>query len=246
MYTLTLLSIAAFAAVANAIPPRIVGGIEADLSAHPYQVSLRNKAGDHFCGGSIISKRYILTAAHCVVRLPTLSPGITIHVGTANRTSPGTVYDAEKVIVHEGFDSFLLAHDIALVEVSKDIEYRPLVQPVSLPKTNVEEVGTRCTATGWGRLQYQGKVPVLLQKLETYIVSLEVCTAEFWRVTDAHICTFKAKGAGMCHGDSGGPLLCNNVQVGIVSFGNECAYGTPDVFTRVYAHLDWIQKNMEK
>lgn len=97
-------------------------------------------------------------------------------------------------------------------------------------------------------LQWAGSVPNNLQFLNSRTISYEDCKS---RVSpnplfESQVCAFTASGQGACHGDSGGPLVnTRNVLVGLVSWGIPCARGYPDVYTRVYTYLDWINENAQ-
>ncbi|XP_032457056.1 chymotrypsin-2-like [Nasonia vitripennis] len=234
-------------AVAINASPRIVGGHDAPEGKFPYQVSLRSY-GRHFCGGSIINKRWILTAAHC---LQYQSPSvIQVYVG-ANKLNGDKpqVYQAEYLTYHEQFSMNRLANDIGLVRVAKEIEFNEKVQPIALTSVDVSKVDTPVVLSGWGRIKFGGAAPNNLQEIDLKIVSQETCSQNWsptYPISESHICTLTKVGEGACHGDSGGPLVADKVQVGIVSFGRPCAKGEPDVFTRVYTFLDWIQQQQEK
>nr|P00769.1 RecName: Full=Chymotrypsin-2; AltName: Full=Chymotrypsin II [Vespa crabro] len=216
----------------------IVGGTDAPRGKYPYQVSLR--APKHFCGGSI-SKRYVLTAAHCLVGKS--KHQVTVHAGSVLLNKEEAVYNAEELIVNKNYNSIRLINDIGLIRVSKDISYTQLVQPVKLPVSNTIKAGDPVVLTGWGRIYVNGPIPNNLQQITLSIVNQQTCKFKHWGLTDSQICTFTKLGEGACDGDSGGPLVANGVQIGIVSYGHPCAVGSPNVFTRVYSFLDWIQKN---
>lgn len=60
-------------------------------------------------------------------------------------------------------------------------------------------------------------------------------------IYDSILCTFAGYGAGTCNGDSGGVFVVNNKIVGILSWGDPCAIGKPDQFTRVSDYIDFIE-----
>ncbi|OWR49200.1 putative serine-type enodpeptidase [Danaus plexippus plexippus] len=222
--------------------PRIVGGENAPVGSAPHQASLRSIFGSHFCGGSIISKRWILTAAHCTVGQSTFT--IKVVVGTNSLTSGGEKYSVEKIIVHEDYDGGEIINDVSVVKVSTDIEFTDLVQPIQLPKTDTAE-GAVLTLTGWGRTSYPGSLPDRLQVISLIALSVNQCQQIYKgivssNVYDTQICSLTKSGEGACHGDSGGPLVEGDKVVGIVSWGVPCARGYPDVYTRVYSFKDWI------
>ncbi|KAI4500260.1 hypothetical protein M0802_004677 [Mischocyttarus mexicanus] len=235
----TLLVVLLATAVYGGPTGRVVGGTDAPEGKYPYQVSLR--APSHFCGGSIISHRYILTAAHCLVSKS--ASRVTVHVGSVLLNAGGKVYKAEKLVTNEKYNAFKLINDVGLVRTSEDIEFNQLVQPIKLPSSNSIKAGDGVVLTGWGRIYLNGPIPNHLQQLPLTVESQESCKAKHRGVIDSHICTFTKRGEGACHGDSGGPLVDNGVQVGIVSYGHPCALGYPDVFTRVHSFVDWVNKN---
>ncbi|XP_017889733.1 chymotrypsin-1-like [Ceratina calcarata] len=220
------------------VDTQIVGGKDAAVGQFPYQVSLRQN-GRHFCGGSIINNRYILTAAHCVEGS---SPSkITVHAGTTKVDQPGDSYAAEKIVAHRDYSSISLVNDVALIRVNKNIAFTNLVKPIELASGSKTYEGSACILSGWGTTRVNGNVPTNLQWINLVIETNAKCKKSHWRVQASHICSFTKTGEGACHGDSGGPLVVDGTQVGIVSFGQPCAVGKPDVYTRVSSFNDWIK-----
>lgn len=104
---------------------RILGGAGAYISEFPYQVSLRmTRTNHHFCGGSIISERHILTAAHCVVGMirPPYSD-VRVYTGSSNSKNPyGPSHWIRRVDVHPwyaGRAEMAYHNDVAVITVSE-------------------------------------------------------------------------------------------------------------------------------
>ncbi|XP_076619641.1 chymotrypsin-2-like [Colletes latitarsis] len=239
MYALNILLVLCLAVTAYGLPgTQIVGGKDAPVGGFPYQVSLRQN-NNHFCGGSILNSRYILTAAHCVVGQ---SPNkVTVHAGTNRLSEAGTVYKAQKILSHSGFNSMLLINDVAVILVDRAISFNEKVKPIQLASKDVPE-GSSCILSGWGRLQAGGNLPNNLQYIDLRVEAQTKCKQNHWNLRESHICTFTKYGEGACNGDSGSPLVANGVQIGIVSFGRPCGIGSPDVYTRVTSFLSWIKQ----
>ncbi|XP_076675719.1 chymotrypsin-1-like [Andrena cerasifolii] len=241
MYSLSIALVLCLAVVAHGLPgPQIVGGKDAPLGKFKYQVSLR-KNGRHFCGGSILGPRHVLTAAHCVAGVS--NPGtVTVHAGTNKLDSDGDAYQAEKIVSHPKYNSFLIINDVALIRVNKNIVMSANVQPITLASGSNAYEGSPCILSGWGTTKAGGTLPNILQYINLVIETKTKCKQTHWNVRDSHICTFTKYGEGACNGDSGGPLVVNDVQVGIVSFGIPCGVGKPDVYTRVSSFASWIKE----
>ncbi|EZA56682.1 Chymotrypsin-1 [Ooceraea biroi] len=247
LFARSLLIICCLAAVGHGRPStHIVGGNDAFVGGDPYMVSLRQK-NNHFCGGSIIAKRYILTAAHCLASLtdPNVLKDVTVNAGTNFLNKTGYAYAVEKVIIHTDFDMNFIRNDIGLLRLKRDITYNKVVQPISLANNDSVAVGELCFLTGWGKLKFLGKIPNKLQKLDLKVYSQAKCKL-LWDVLDSQICAFSQYGQGACHGDSGSPLVANGVQIGLASFVQPCAVGYPDVYTRVSTFKDWIVQHISK
>lgn len=133
------------------IEERIYGGSEAKPGQFPYQITLRLwHSSLHYCGGSIISNRHILTAAHCV--RPT-SPVLdyTVIVGAHSKTGKdGRGYKVARFIQHEGFNETSLQHDVALIELETTIVFNERVSVIRLHRGFI---GGQVTAvmSGWGK-----------------------------------------------------------------------------------------------
>ncbi|GLV36569.1 Jonah 65Aiv [Carabus blaptoides fortunei] len=237
---------------------RIVGGEEVVPHAYPYQAALAMKnAQDEtfFCGGSLISKNMILTAAHCVDGFVSIEVTLGAH-NIRNPEEPTQVKSTSKIfVIHEDWKPFLLKNDIALVQLHNEIELNENVGLVSMPsRADVDKTFTDelCTVTGWGRASdsSNGLSPVLRHVELPIITNLQCSISYPFMIHDTHICINGAGGKSSCNGDSGGPLVHKDKtgqikQIGIVSFGkvSGCEKGYPGVFTRVTEYLDWIEKN---
>ncbi|KAG7296494.1 hypothetical protein JYU34_020256 [Plutella xylostella] len=223
---------------------RIVGGSKAANGSVPYQVSLRYWGVWHFCGGSIVTPRVLLTAAHCVERArPEFIQAV---VGTNQLRSGGKAYKIRKIVYHEAYDNELIVNDIAILFTEDEIEFSSTVDAVELNDEPVEK-GEDLYLTGWGTTSYPGRLPNDLMQLDLKAITYEECKEAHKNINavfETQICALTKEGEGACHGDSGGPLVRELRQVGVVSWGIPCARGKPDVYTKVEAYMGWIEKTL--
>jgi len=246
----------ALATAKSVYEPRIINGANAEEGQFPYQVSLRRKVYEaHFCGASILSNRFILTAAHCCQNDNSDPENVYALVGAYRQTNGGVKVELDKITPHKEFSLQQLVNDIALIRTAEEITFTNLIQPIALP-TSPLEATARVVLTGWGKHKFPKKIiPDVLQFSELQTIDRNECSTRFGSmpmlqnfIYDTIVCTVDKKNGGACHGDSGGPLVDLNKKtvVGVVSWGIPCAQGYPDVFTRVHSYLDWINENIEE
>lgn len=233
----------------------IVGGEDTFPNEFPWQVSLERTS--HFCGGSIINKEWILTAAHCFSN--TEASRYTVVVGKHNLYETDATeksYKLSKVVRHPDYSSFnSYENDICLLKLAEPLEYNDNIQPVCLPtQGNYDVTGDKVEATGWGTTSSGGSLARRLQKVSLPVITNEECSTAYNRETifDSQICAGDLANGGIdsCQGDSGGPLVHmgadgSYVQVGITSWGYGCASkGYPGVYSRVSEFADWIDEQI--
>ncbi len=219
---------------------KIVGGVEAIKGEFPFIVSLQGSYGGHFCGGSLIKKDWVLTAAHCV-------PGgiKTVYVGLFDQSqlAGAEKFAVDKVIQHPDYNKKPQDFDYALVLLKGASK----AAPVAL---NTAEIAgnTDLITAGWGYTEENGTIPNVLRKVTVPSVTADACSAAYpGSITDQMICAGLAGGGkDSCQGDSGGPLIIDNAGkktlAGVVSWGEGCA--RPDkygVYSKVSAGLAWIK-----
>ncbi|EZA55838.1 Serine protease easter [Ooceraea biroi] len=227
----------------NSNSDRIIGGKNASLGAYPWIARLGYTNGieneSYKCGGTLINRLYVITAAHCVVNLRDNFRMSTVRLGEHNSlTDPDCEKDhcaepvqdflPESIIVHQSYNTPRNMHDIALIRLQKSVTYS------DIPKTST----TLLTV----------KLPV---------VELERCKQAFSKhvdIGDQQMCVGGVLGRDSCSGDSGGPLMKVESEsgppryylLGIVSFGVRHCGGTttPAIYTKVAKYITWILDNI--
>ncbi|XP_022529986.2 trypsin-3 [Astyanax mexicanus] len=229
-------------AVASAAPidddDKIVGGYVCTKNGVPYQASLN--VGYHFCGGSLITSQWVVSAAHCY------KSSIQVRLGEHNiDVNEGTeqFISSSKVIRHPSYSSSTLNNDIMLIKLQSAASINSYVRTVSLP-SSCASAGTYCLVSGWGNTLSSGtSYPSTLRCLDIPILSTSSCQSSYpGQITSNMFCAgFLEGGKDSCQGDSGGPVVCNNQLQGIVSWGYGCAQrNKPGVYTKVCNYNSWI------
>ncbi|KAI4485463.1 hypothetical protein M0804_006968 [Polistes exclamans] len=255
----------------QSIQTKIVGGEATGILSYPWMALLSYNTGkrkpEFRCGGSLITKRYVLTAAHCVTSLHPGSSLISVRLGEHDvRTERDCEMDGnvvlycadkhqdfgiESVHYHPGYSQ--LENDIALIRLDKDANLTVNnVRPICLPNQDIATIPEQLIATGWGATERGIRSPVLLQ-VKLPAVEIPRCQ-EIYRsrsnISYKQLCAGGETDKDSCSGDSGGPLQwyaffgmeTRYVQYGIVSFGmrNCGTTGFPGVYTNVKYYMDWI------
>ncbi|XP_077072848.1 transmembrane protease serine 3 isoform X1 [Siphateles boraxobius] len=234
---------------------RIVGGNLSVEGQFPWQVSLHFQ-NVHLCGGSIISSRWILTAAHCVYEYayPMLW---TVYVGLIEQPMNAVQSLAvEKIIYHSRYRPKGLDYDIALMKLVQPLIFNGIVEPICLPNFGEEfEDGKMCWISGWGAMIDGGDGSESLLSARVPLISNKACSQpEVYQgyISAGMICAgYLEGGTDSCQGDSGGPLACEDSSiwklVGATSWGQGCAESNkPGVYTRITQSLSWIHLQMER
>ncbi|CAG9826177.1 unnamed protein product [Diabrotica balteata] len=213
----------------------VVGGRNATKGELPYITSYEEYQGndrDHICGASIITKSWVITAAHCLQYMP--KEGSWIHAGIIDvNDTDAQRRQVVKTVIHGYFAQF--GGDIALIKVDPPFEFNDLVQPIKVPKQDAEVSSGTAILSGWGLHSFMMSTDwsSMLQTVELPIVPYE------GPVTG---------GKGACYGDSGGPLVQDGVLIGAVSWGTHpCAHdGSVTIYTKVSSYIDWISENIDE
>ncbi|XP_038166120.1 granzyme C-like [Arvicola amphibius] len=227
---------------------KIIGGHEVKPHSRPYMAFVKfvgidgNKSR---CGGFLVKSNFVLTAAHCrgsSMRVTLGAHDISIQEETQQ------IIPVAKAIPHPDYNPMDNSNDIMLLKLEREAKRTKAVKPLHLPRRKVcVKPGDVCYVAGWGKMDPKGDYSNTLQEVELTVQKDQECESCFPRFyTKAiEICVGdpKIKRASF-KGDSGGPLLCNKVVAGIVSFGYKNG-SAPRVFTRVSSFLSWIEETMK-
>lgn len=166
---------------------KIVGGQQIPLSATPYQISLQYQ-GSHECGGSIISKTVILTAAHCTYR--TRPQDLSIRAGSNQVGVGGDVIQVKTIKMHPLYNPFNFNYDFALLILAKPITLKAQVKAiVKLPAQNEPIAdGTAAFVSGWGDTLDANESSNLLRGVTVPIVNQNVCRTAYSNLSPQMVC----------------------------------------------------------
>ncbi|KAG9468328.1 prostasin-like isoform X2 [Eleutherodactylus coqui] len=240
-----------------------MGGHSVQPGAWPWQVSLRFK-GRHFCGGSLISRTWVVSAAHCITSSVTTST-LSIRLGVYQLSEPSpeeTSVNVKRIIRNPNYIDVGSMGDISLIELVANVTFTSFILPVCLPTANISfPMGLMCWVTGWGDIGFGVGLssPQILQEVRMPLIDAKTCDSLYHLqssivsstalVLNDMICAgYKAGGKDSCQGDSGGPLVCAVDEqwflAGLVSWGDGCGkVNRPGVYTKVAYYVNWIKEN---
>ncbi|XP_015591055.1 melanization protease 1 isoform X2 [Cephus cinctus] len=249
---------------------KIFGGNKTGVFDFPWMALIAYNTGaknpEFRCGGSIINKRYVLTAAHCVTLLPAGLTLIGVRLGEHDLSTERDCdkdenglevvcaeryqdFRIESVHHHPDYSRTKLHNDIALIRLSGDADFRPeSVRPICLPIGTASRIThKKVTVTGWGATEYGPRSQDLLM-VQLALVDNNECAEIYKKSTKIwykQMCAGGTNQMDSCHGDSGGPLQSpgiyygqiRNIQYGVVSFGlRNCGTGG---FPGVYTTISY-------
>lgn len=242
----------------GSIAPSIVGGAPITINDAPWQALLAyvdSPSYWQFCGGSILARQWIVTAAHCVDD-PTEWSYIQVASGVTNRNglSLSDFVDVTQIYVHENWNSNTDENDVALLKLATPLDLNgttrsAIALPLSVSAT-WPSYGTSGYITGWGDLSSGGSQPDQLHGATLQVlagVGSSTCGlyGGSYKPTSMLCAGVPAGGVDTCQGDSGGPLAISEsgqwILAGITSWGIGCAnVNYPGIYTRVTRYVPWI------
>ncbi|GAB0093216.1 Peptidase S1 domain-containing protein [Sergentomyia squamirostris] len=230
---------------------KIIGGRTARRGQWPWQVAIFNRFKEAFCGGTLISPLWIITAAHCVRKR------LYVRLGEHNlEVKDGTEveYRVEFAIKHPEYNKKTVDNDVAMLKLPREMIPSAFIGFACLPDKHQKlPVGAQCTIIGWGKRRDQDDAgTTVLHEAEVPIITNEECKAVYhdYTITKNMFCAGHKKGRiDSCSGDSGGPILCRDYTkvsqpwtiYGITSFGDGCGKRNKfGIYTKILNYVDWI------
>ncbi|CAG0913275.1 unnamed protein product [Notodromas monacha] len=254
-----------------------VPGEEAKKGDVPYQVEIglerKNGSMKHVCAAALISRTWVLGAAHC------FDPPWNVEENVGKLTAVAGEWDLAEphpeeqrlrilaVVLHQSYSRTTRQNDIALVLLDNVVKFNEFVWPVNLPSSaNVNPSAGGAISSGWGSAAKNGSRTRYLKNARVPIVPTAVCQSPVVKITENQICGgyMRIGRADACEDDAGGPLVCEEPLVRFVSGGNSskkllCQYlcgieseagacgeaNAPGIYTKVSNYLNWMKKTLK-
>ena len=266
----------------------IIGGSRAKPHEFPWIVQVLDSRKD--CGGTIIAKNLVITAAHCVDHIDKYyNDELFIQMGHSDLKS--SLIKKEKVksiLIHpqyidmshsynrstRTYEQTFDYNDIALLRLSKDIEFNNFVQPIALPNEGIiGDYDGLMIVAGWGlaldlkeKIDFFKNESISFEEKDDFIqwkrgayqqnlmklnMTLSECSNHSTIPGDIGFCTAGREEPsiqGVCNGDSGSPLMTKiNGQIQIIGIASASwCFGPTNVFVNISIYVPWIRKNLDK
>ncbi|KAM6154432.1 kallikrein-7 [Erethizon dorsatum] len=223
---------------------RIIDGYECEKGSHPWQVALLKGSQLH-CGGALVGKQWVLTAAHCKMGQYIVQLG-SDKLGDRRAQK----IKATQSFRHPRYSSKTHENDIMLVRLSHPARMSSSVKAANLP-SHCEPAGTSCSVSGWGTTTSpQVTFPAKLMCTDVNLIAPNECKKVYEKLLgESMLCAgIKDSKTNTCNGDSGGPLMCKGTVQGIVSWGTfPCGQpNDPGVYTQVCKYTNWVKETMKR
>ncbi|XP_044312924.1 serine protease grass-like [Drosophila rhopaloa] len=224
--------------------PRIENGNNAREGSHPWMalVFLENK---HNCSGTLITSRFVLTAAHCIIK-EYMKVRLGEHDLTNTKNTNAIERDVDMKIVHKDYN--YQRNDIGLLRMKTEVNFTAYIIPICLLYKYPVGAVSNFSIAGWGTNAKRVRQPIL-QEANVQLFNRSICVNSFFSDDNmSQICSGDI-GIDSCEGDSGGPLSATVVnensnkeliyQIGIISYGLPSCSGL-GLYTNVTDFSEWI------
>ncbi|XP_011303280.1 trypsin eta [Fopius arisanus] len=245
-------------------PSRIVQGGDTIIRDAPFVVQIRHNSSLNvstgvICGGSIIGKRYIITAAHCILKIDDIPPDFPLHfswfrviAGSSSYQFGDKAYEIKKVHYHPNWPGYLNTNssekfDLAVYELKEEILFDDTKEAIPLADVIPEE-GSVGHIFGWGSINSTALITTnTLQQLRVHISTSDVCKNNYsrLRVDNDELCVSNEDGGMFCEGDSGGGLRVDGKLAGVISNQVNCEGRVPGLVSNVAYYKQWIEGIMQ-